>query len=131
MAQQPTPRVPRGCILGCLGIIVLIGLIAAFGGSHEPKSVSVGQNGRLDLPGGGAVVLAIDRDSLDAFTKASVAKDTIGVAALVLSGRLFEVPSGTRCLVIDRSFGAHQVRIMEGDQFGTSGWVAYEWVKPE
>jgi hypothetical protein len=131
MAQPSVPRVPKGCILGCLGVVALIALIVVFSGTHEPKPVSVGQNGRLELPGGGSVVLAVDKKALDDFTKASVAKDTIGVAAMVLSGRLFEVPSGTKCLVIDRTFAARQVRIMEGDQFGASGWVAYEWVKPE
>jgi hypothetical protein len=88
----------------------------------------VGETGYLRCEGEPTLLVAIDRAALDEFTKVSVAKDYYGLGQLIASGRLFEVPAGTRVLVIDSSVFSRKVRIMEGASAGQSGWLAYEFV---
>lgn len=113
----------------CLGLAVvsvILVLLAGCGGSSVSQSTSseVKINAPLDN-----VYLAVDKESFDLWTKASVAKDYIGMADMESSGKVYTVKNGTKILVIDSKFGARQVRTLEGDNYGKTGWLPYEWVK--
>ncbi len=125
------PTAKKGCI-GCLGLIVLIWVIGSLLPERaETKAPGIGGDGVVRLEGGGPVVLGLTEADLDAFTKASVAKDQVGVQQLYLAGRIIDTPSGTRVRVIDRSTFRRKVRLTDGPRAGQAGWVPYEWVRPE
>ena len=92
----------------------------------------MGGDATIEVEGLDKFLLATDEDAFDAFTKAATRRDEYGVAELVLRGKLFTVPTGTRVRVIDMGgfLGSRlQVRVMEGAQVGRSGWIATEFVK--
>ncbi|MFH1971791.1 MAG: hypothetical protein ABIJ05_05465 [Patescibacteria group bacterium] len=97
--------------------------------SSSSKSVSVGEEGRLYLDSETSEILvAIDKEALDDLTDASVARDTYGYQQVYYEGRAYWVASGTKVLVLDRTFATTKFRIVEGDYYGEIGWVPYEWV---
>ena len=96
----------------------------------KQERVGVGDEGYVKSSSGTAnkTLIATSEANFDALVKASVANDTIGIAQLVLEGRLFAVEDGTKVLVIDSTVGARQVRILEGELFGETGWLPMEFV---
>jgi len=76
----------------------------------------------------GVVVVAVDEAAYKRFATLAYANDTLGIADLVLQGQAFTVSSGTRVKVIDRGFERREVRIIEGESFGRSGWVTHTLV---
>jgi hypothetical protein len=54
------------------------------------------------------------------------ARDKEGFIQLTLKGKVFWVPDLTSVRVIDSGFFKVKVRILEGDHYGQSGWVARE-----
>ncbi len=120
-----------GITLGvCCGLPILIIIISMlFGGSDtQTSSPNSGDQGRLYMDGG-TIPVAITKDALDKMTRSFNVKDEIGFDNLFLSGQAFWTESGTKVLVIDMSFATRKIRILEGSQYGRSGWVPYEWVK--
>ncbi|MFZ2189364.1 MAG: hypothetical protein WA057_02300 [Candidatus Magasanikiibacteriota bacterium] len=118
--------------------VVLIFVITMAGGCNNSKStptdsalsnVGVGQEGFLRTSDTGAdVLLATSEKSFDDLINASVAKDTIGMAQIVLNGNAFYIPYNTKVLVIESSFAKRKVRILEGEKVGETGWIPYEFV---
>jgi hypothetical protein len=88
----------------------------------------IGQESKLHVAGLSLIMVAVDTDAYDELLKACVAKDNYGIGNLILSGRVFNVKNDTRILVLDLGFAKTQVRILEGQKAGMSGWVPYEWV---
>ena len=115
-----------------LGLIVM-GLINSDrngnGSSSDYVSPSRGENGILYLEGGKNVFVAVDKTSFDDYLNAALIEDNYGINELVMQGRLFYVPNGTRVKVIDSTFTTRKVRILEGEWEGASGWVPVEWVR--
>ena len=95
---------------------------------QETGRLSVGDEGRLYVEGLDFIGVATTKEAFDELTKASVARDSIGYAEVYSEGRAFQVESNTKILIIDITFGSNQVRILEGDYYGKTGWVPYEWV---
>jgi len=91
--------------------------------------LSVGDEGRLYVEGLDLVGVATTKEALDELTKASVARDSIGYSNVYLEGRAFQVESNTKVLILDITFATRKIRILEGDYYGQSGWVPYEWVR--
>src|SRR5438270_8052738 len=84
----------------------------------------------------GNVVVGANKAANDELTKMAVNHDQEGFAGMVLSGRAFLVPAGTRVRLLDTLFtfgflptGAH-IRILEGRFYGRDGVVPFEWVQP-
>jgi hypothetical protein len=99
----------------------------------EPRKTYLnrGQEGHLIGPGSdSAVAVAVDSAAYDALTRPFRAQDKVGVAQLLLSGRVFSVDRGTKMLVLDPGAFSTEVRIMEGPQFGRSGIVDADYIKP-
>lgn len=91
--------------------------------------VGIGENGILDN-GSEDVLLGVSKEDNDQIVHNYVINDLDAVAQMVLDGKAFFVPTQTKVLVIERDFGVRQVRILEGDFSGQSGWIPYEFVKP-
>jgi len=115
--------------LGLLLVAILIYSLTLGCGGISETTPAVGSEAFIRVPNLDTVQLAVDKESSEMWIKACVAKDYIGMVELEASGRIFTVPSGTKVLVIDSSFAIRKVRVLEGDAFGKSGWLPYEWVK--
>lgn len=104
-------------------LIVMIAASVAIAGT-----VKVGDIGYLN--NGAKVVLgAVSEEAFDALIKAANAGDTEGYYLMVLQGRVLVIDAGTKVRVLDSSWGAKQVRILEGEYYGVAVWVAMEHVK--
>jgi len=98
-------------------------------GQPQPEPADVGSESIISVPGLNEVYIAVDKEVFDEWIKACNAKDYIGVAQMEALGKLFVVSNGTKVLVIDRHTFSREVRILEGNATGKSGWLPYEWLK--
>jgi hypothetical protein len=92
------------------------------------NSISIGETGRL-YSNGDEVPVARTKEVLDQVIKASTRNDTLGYSELVMTGMVFHVSSNTKVLVLDSTVYYKNIRILEGEYMGVSGWVPSEWVK--
>ncbi len=97
-----------------------------------PRSVGTGGIAVLRYDSGDVndVFVAVTEDARDRFVQLASAHDREGAAQMVLAGKLFIVPVGTRCRVIDPGVFTYEVRILDGAHQGQSGFVDAEFVKP-
>jgi hypothetical protein len=82
----------------------------------------------LHVPGQPKVLLGVTERAENRLTQLAVAGDTLGMAQMTLDGDAFIVEDGTQVLVIRPGILISEVRILEGDEAGRSGWVPAEWV---
>ena len=94
----------------------------------KTRILGTGDQGILFMDGG-TIPVAVTKEAMDQMTRSFTVKDEIGFNNLFLSGQAFWAKSGTKVLVIDSTFTTSKVRILEGDYYGQSGWVPYEWVR--
>jgi hypothetical protein len=93
--------------------------------------VGFGQIGRLTFPDGkGEVGVATSEDNYDRQMQLLAANDREGWQEMVAKHQIMLVDSGTKCRIIDVGFSKDEVRILEGDFSGESGFVPVGWVKP-
>jgi len=125
-------------ILGSVGLVIIIaivvGLFSVLSGCaktevSKPSPSDIGSTAILAVSESDMVLVAVDEEAFEELIKASVAKDYMGIAELLLLGKVFEVPNNTKVLVIDSAFAKRKIRILEGDEFGRTGWVPYEFLK--
>ena len=160
---KPKTNVAAGC-LATVGIVVLIGILSqkhsstAPGGSSTsqssysvgspPRSVTTpsptpsrqivhtGEIGVLRAGSSSTVILGSDKGANEELTKMAVNHDQEGFGMMLLSGRAFAVPTGTKVRVLDTifTFGilptSLHVRVVEGKYYGRDGFVPFEWVVP-
>lgn len=74
----------------------------------------------------GSVIVSLNKESRKEFVDAAYAKDTLGVGALFVAGKIFDIKNNTQILIIDTDLYNAKVRILDGEQIGLSGWVPYE-----
>lgn len=126
-------------VIGCgavAGLCLFVIILLVIGGAGEtptekaPATLGIGETGRLHATDRGVTVLAVSPEAYDAWIKATTAEDTFGVSHLIETHQVYSVPHDTRVLVIDRAMYRRQVRILEGERAGASGWVPMEWVLP-
>lgn len=155
--QTVITKKKTGCVTwGCLTIVILVAISLLIGtcsaivnptttpaknsqqsnseNNDEPSDASndlvgIGENGILDT-GSEDVLLGITKEDNDQIVHSYVINDLDAVTQMVLDGKAFFVPAKTKILVIDSDFPVKQVRILEGDFNGESGWVPYEFIKP-
>jgi len=99
-----------------------------------PYGVPVGQEGILDIGADASTIITVapSIQAFDALITAARHNDALGMMELELAGEIFCPFQGTRVLVIDRGgflFSRTQVRILEGEFIGRSGWVCSEFVR--
>lgn len=76
-----------------------------------------------------SMLLGTTKESHDKARKALMAEDSMGIAELLFSGEAISVPNCTKVKIIDTALFTRQVRILEGQQIGKSGWISYEFLK--
>lgn len=74
---------------------------------------------------------AVDDEAWDAMQKGLAANDEIGLAALVVTGRMLLIKPGTRALVIDDGWTSFEVRLLSGRYMGQTAWVLRKAVSAE
>jgi len=94
----------------------------------QNNSAGVGENGIL-VSQNEEIAIPITKEYYDEMVKLSVANDTMGIAEMALDDKIFFVKTGTKVLVIDRETFSRQVRILEGENIGRSGWVPFEFIQ--
>lgn len=60
---------------------------------------------------------------------AIIAHDMMRVQQLINEGKILQVKTGTKVLVIDASLDELKVRVLEGEHLGKAGWVQFESVE--
>jgi RNA polymerase subunit RPABC4/transcription elongation factor Spt4 len=145
------PVTDSSAAAGCLGLLVLIGVIIYFEPSFinwiskqvdsapsaqsapapadHPDSnyVATGETGVLKN-GSDYVFVAASEESFDRLSKLLAANDKDGWAQMILAGDVMPVKAGTQCLVIDPGIFKDEVRILEGQFEHQSGFVPPEFV---
>ncbi len=138
-SQESLARKELGCGALLLVVVGFAVVASVFDDGEEQKtrpismpssssSTSVGSDIVLRVNSGDVVVCA-SKDAYDEFQKLAVAEDYVGMAQMEAAGRLFRVPNGTKARVIDTAFEKREVRIMDGEHTGRSGWVTSSLVQ--
>lgn len=75
--------------------------------------------------------IATDVAAYDELMKIADARDTYGLAQLMVSGRVYEIDKGTIVLVIESDAweGRTRIRITEGKLKGLSGWIVTKMLR--
>lgn len=85
---------------------------------------------KLTIPGtNGAVPLFPTEDGLDEFAAASNRSDTRAQTVALRSRGAVIVPDGARCAYLDHGPARSNVRVLDGDRIGASGWTLTEWTR--
>jgi len=95
---------------------------AAAGPFHAGEVVVVNYGGdKFDATG--AAIIAVDKESLSAFTDAGRTGSAI-LDTLMSRNKIFTVLNGTKARVLDSQSSATKIRIIDGDSQGRDGWVS-------
>jgi hypothetical protein len=71
--------------------------------------------------------LATNEDNFTQFIKTASAEDNIGLAEMMSKNQIFKINNGTKLKIIDSNWtGGIEVRVMDGEQIGKSGWMIKE-----
>jgi hypothetical protein len=92
-----------------------------------PSIFSVGETATLQF----LCFAAIDDGSWDEMVKAQTAKDNVGLADLLVTGRIFRLQQGDEVLVIDKGFTSYRVRSRGAKTGGRAGWIYRECLHGE
>lgn len=137
MAKEKRPITAESAFIvaataGFVLLLVLVTLLTQRNRNEvDDTFVMTGEIGQLVLENE-AILVARSNLTLDRVVQLSAAHDTEGVLELMLSGQAFLVPRGTKVRVIGRGQFMQrftEVRILEGDRYGQSGWVVTDAVK--
>ena len=94
--------------------------------SARSTTFAAGDEAVLRSSSGVPVLVAVDKDALEAAVDAAATGDDYAKSELLLTGRLFSVDSGTRVLVTGLALFSTKVRILEGPYEGRTVWVIDE-----
>jgi hypothetical protein len=95
----------------------------------EPVDIHAGTEAALRVPSG-RILVATSEANLDKLMKTLTIKDSEGILELLANGEAFAVDNGTKCRVLTPGILTVEVRIIEGDQRGRSGFVPREFIQP-
>lgn len=93
--------------------------------NRKTNTLTIGSECKIDEG-----LLSIDEKSNSRLTKLLIAEDKVGVAEMVVEGKAFIVPKGTRAKILAFGLLTCEVRVMEGYHFGRSGFLPTEFVMP-
>jgi hypothetical protein len=108
---------------------ILLGWAAIFTAAQTTPRLRIGDIGMINDGSRSPVPLSSTKDGYEEMAKAGRAHDTVGLRQMVLAGKVFAVPVGTRARVIDMSFAMRRVRILDGKYKDAAGWLPFEYVK--
>lgn len=82
--------------------------------------------------GTGIVVLARTKEAMDEFIDVGRARDSVGLAEMVVAHKLFVVDANCRAKLLEKDTFIRRVRISpdQGNNSGEAGWVTMETVHP-
>lgn len=115
-------------------------LCSCTGNNDKPRSsssrqttathITTGEEGVLRMAGiDDPIPICATKAVLDRFTTLCVANDLIGIQQLITTGNVWMIEKGTHVLVIKTGWtGWLEVRLLDGNYAGYSGFVAYEFV---
>ena len=127
-------------LIGLAVIVVVCILLWSMvqGGSKSSNSSSNSSYSSSSSSSGGTVSLYMDgsvilcgttkgnyEDGIDALVK----RDEYGLQEMLANGKLFDVPSGTDALVLERHLTTAKVRILEGTYKNRIAWIAIEAIR--
>jgi hypothetical protein len=97
----------------------------------ETPTVPIGGHGSLRGTTGVLTPVGVDDAALKEILTSFRVKDRDGMIQLLVTGRAFSVPNGTKVLVVEHgSMYVRKIRVLEGAQKGRAGYVPDEWIKP-
>ena len=153
--EQLHKRKKKQIIVGSLIVFLLIiGILASSGNEQKAQTgssneqeaqtsqsstssfLAVGEDGILNNNSvktncNGNSILGTSKENYDELTKTLVADDRLGYLQMIGNGQIFLVENCTKVKKIGGSFAISEVRILEGEYFGTSGWIAFEFAVKE
>lgn len=83
----------------------------------------------IRVPNTNAVLIAVDERAYDAFTKAAARSDYDLLTQLLASGQLIETANNIKVKIVKHGVLKHKVKVLEGMNTGSTGWIASEFVK--
>ena len=87
----------------------------------------VGSDARLFLEGRNEILVAVDEKAFtDLINTLSYGG---GPDGLIQSGKVFTTPNNTKVRILEIATGKIKVRVLEGDNYMTEGWVHELWIK--
>ena len=142
-AWPPGRREPEVAIAVTLIVLMVLFFIATRTGCGGKRSTSgsgnstshagrVGKIVRLRVPGASSsdpVFLGRTAGDLSALYKANRREGWAGATRLIAAGRVFTVPNGTRCKILDPGVFSTKVRVLEGSRQGETGYIDSEYAK--
>jgi len=130
--MQPCPRSVRllgsSLAAGCVALFIACG---GPGSSGAGKPMYPGETCVLATGDLKTVWVATSEANFDEMNKYLSAKDDDGIREMMLAGKMFVVPRGTRAKIISTSLFHFEVRILDGDHGGERGCIAREWAHRE
>jgi hypothetical protein len=88
-----------------------------------------GQEGKITVSSGPVAIVAADAAAYDAQIADAQTTDTTGLQARLAQGRVFLVPKGTRVLILAVDGSRYQLRVLEGQHAGKTGFVPLTFVQ--
>lgn len=99
-------------------------------GSRVRRKASISRyDAILSVPNTSSVLIAVDEDAYRKFLRASTRGDYDLLTRLMLSGKLIETGNNIKINIVEYGTVKHKVKILEGMNTGSIGWVAMEFVK--
>jgi hypothetical protein len=95
----------------------------------RPSNMAVGSEVKLKAAGTSSILVAVDARALDEMVGALSLKDNSRVEGMVESGRLITITEDTRVRILEVGAGKIKVRILDGPNTLTDGWVPERWVR--
>jgi hypothetical protein len=108
-----------------LALIVLALFLVSCGNAYQ-----VGDTRHIQHTAFPQVPVAVDDAAYTALTQALAAKDSTGLGDLLLTGKVLAVNQQTQVKILVVDGAKAQVRILDGEHLGKSGWVPVEYIAP-
>jgi hypothetical protein len=87
------------------------------------ERAAIGTITRLQSPQGEPIWIVVDSRAYQALRQAQAVRNQAAVAALFQSGQVFAVEEDTEARIVGEGGGFYQVRPLEGEHQGRTGWV--------
>jgi hypothetical protein len=122
-----------------VGLVMLGLFVIAFGAGRvwklkpetaEAHVVRKGETAALVVPGGGPVWVSRNKEDAYPFQVAMTKGDFAFLEEAYAKGSVFPVPSGTQVQVVQASVDKRQIKVLEGEHTGKTGWVEFELLRP-
>jgi hypothetical protein len=116
-------------LLQTVGLVILVLMLIESCSQTETHSKNIGKNGVLTELNKKQVIVCSDVETYTDMYNSSKIGDKHEILALIQQGKIWEVPNGTKVLIIGYSTGLYQVRILDGKYAGYAGMVPDENVR--